>query len=72
MTEIKHYCDKCGTLILKQRTMYRCKCGPGLVKRVEIDLCSDCLVQFDAWIDARIAPAPRPSKTALAERRASP
>jgi hypothetical protein len=33
LTETKHYCDRCGEIILAGRTNYRAKCGPDRFRR---------------------------------------
>jgi hypothetical protein len=66
LTETKHYCDKCGEIILAGRTNYRAKCGPDRFRRPEFDLCPDCLPALFELLDTRpedcTAPTPRASE----------
>lgn len=51
-SETKVFCDKCSTLITKDRTLITLTTGPDRLIRPIVDLCPLCLNLFLAWIDA--------------------
>ncbi len=71
MTEIRHFCDKCGERITEDRTLFLVKCGPERSKRPEIELCSTCLSSVVALIDDRTAGCTAPTPRASAANRAA-
>jgi hypothetical protein len=66
MTEIKHFCDKCGERIAEGRTLLANKAGPHRLRRPQVDLCGPCYEEFDQWLSARVdgSVAPRPIRQA--------
>jgi hypothetical protein len=42
MTETRHICDKCKTVILEDRTMLTVESGPDALVRPELELCLSC------------------------------
>lgn len=75
MTITKHYCDHCAELIESDRTALKVRCGPERNKRDIIDLCSTCLHEWTAWLDARAsdstAPSPRRKSSKTAAEKAN-
>jgi hypothetical protein len=45
-------CDRCGTEILTDRTVFDVRCGPLRARRESLDLCTDCLPVFLEWLKA--------------------
>jgi hypothetical protein len=52
MTETRHFCDRCGCVILADRTALRVESGP-LRGRVDVlEFCSDCAQLLTTWCTA--------------------
>jgi ribosomal protein S27AE len=52
MTETRHFCDRCGCVILADRTALRVECGPLLGRFDVLEFCPDCATQFVNWCRA--------------------
>ena len=51
MIETKHICDRCGNVVLSDRTLLKVESGPVRAKGVhEVDLCESCAGLFADWL----------------------
>jgi hypothetical protein len=51
MTDIKHYCDKCGERILTERSALKTSSGPLRRDRPEVELCRGCAEELSTtWL----------------------
>lgn len=50
-TETKIWCDRCLTLITRDRSRFTLDTGPERLLRPVIDLCPDCFDLFITWVD---------------------
>lgn len=49
--ETRIFCDRCLTLITKDRSRFTLETGPERLTRPVVDLCPNCFDQFLAWVD---------------------
>ena len=62
MTQTKHFCDKCGTLIVEGRSLLIAKAGPIRGRKPEIDLCLGCAEDFMEFLGPE--PGRKPAEAA--------
>jgi hypothetical protein len=50
MTERRHFCDRCRSVILADRTVLDTRCGPLRPTMPRIELCADCASLLRNWL----------------------